>query len=78
MEERQQELNQLKEVEEKNLKELTNNERKLASLKAEIEKFGNLDDSRIQWEDKCMVWFLNPEEVSIHYNTLQHIHCNRF
>jgi hypothetical protein len=58
VEERQQELNQLEEVEEKNLKELANNEEKITTLKAEIAKFGNLDDLQIQWEAKCTVWFL--------------------
>ncbi|KAG0571834.1 hypothetical protein KC19_VG046900 [Ceratodon purpureus] len=59
LEERQQELHQLKEVKEKNMKELTNNEGKIASLKAEIAKFGNLDDLQIQWEAKCTLSFLN-------------------
>ena len=63
LEERQQELDQLKEVEEKNMKELTNNEGKIASLKAEIAKFGNLDDLQIQWEAKCTVLFLRSCEL---------------
>ena len=55
VEEKQQELNQLKEAEEKNLKELTNNEGTIISLKAEIAKFGLLDDLQNQWKAKCAV-----------------------
>lgn len=59
VEERQQELDQLKEDEDKNLKELATNRDKIASLEEEISKFEHLDELKTQWDDKCTVWFLN-------------------
>lgn len=53
VEERQQELDQLKEDEDKNLKELATNRDKIASLEEEISKFEHLDELKTQWDDKC-------------------------